>query len=184
MREGLRWIAADPARWLALAPKKLAFTFDHESFPIGYLAEADREAWPPERQAAGRGLLTTVHRALLAVAPLGLVGRPFARGGLRGTLGPALAIAAAVALALQAALGDAHAFWPLALLVPAYAALPLATPRDGRAVTGYLALVIATVCVTHAVFFGEDRYHVVATPALCVLAACALRSSRDAPAAR
>ena len=29
--------------------------------------------------------------------------------------------------------------------------------------------------MAHAVFFGEDRYHMVVTPALCVLAACALR---------
>jgi hypothetical protein len=29
--------------------------------------------------------------------------------------------------------------------------------------------------LAHAVFFGEDRYHMVATPVLCLLAAAALR---------
>jgi hypothetical protein len=42
-------------------------------------------------------------------------------------------------------------------------------------VIGYLAFVVASVAATHAVFFGEDRYHLVATPALCILAAAALR---------
>jgi hypothetical protein len=35
---------------------------------------------------------------------------------------------------------------------------------------------LATTNVTHAVFFGEDRYHVVVTPILAILAAGALRS--------
>jgi hypothetical protein len=47
-------------------------------------------------------------------------------------------------------------------------------------VIGSLAFAVGSVCLTHAVFFGEDRYHVVITPALCVLAACAL-SVTDEP---
>jgi len=35
---------------------------------------------------------------------------------------------------------------------------------------------LATTILTHAVFFGEDRYHVVVTPILAILAAGALRS--------
>jgi hypothetical protein len=34
------------------------------------------------------------------------------------------------------------------------------------------------VDVTHAVLFGEDRYHVVVTPVLCVLAAAVFRTAR------
>jgi len=34
---------------------------------------------------------------------------------------------------------------------------------------------LATTLFTHAVFFGEDRYHVVVTPVLALLAAAALR---------
>ena len=44
---------------------------------------------------------------------------------------------------------------------------------------GYLGLAIASVAATHAVFFGEDRYHVVVTPALCILAACALKRTEE-----
>ncbi|KYF64069.1 hypothetical protein BE04_22975, partial [Sorangium cellulosum] len=50
-------------------------------------------------------------------------------------------------------------------------------------VVGYLAFAVASVALTHAVFFGEDRYHMVVTPALCILAACALRRGEAAPAA-
>jgi len=36
---------------------------------------------------------------------------------------------------------------------------------------------VASVCLTHVIFFGEDRYHVVVTPLLALLAAAALRPS-------
>jgi hypothetical protein len=34
---------------------------------------------------------------------------------------------------------------------------------------------LAVTCITHAVFFGDDRYHVMISPVLCLLAAAALR---------
>ena len=37
---------------------------------------------------------------------------------------------------------------------------------------------LATTAITHAVFFGEDRYHMVVTPVLALLAAAALRPAR------
>jgi len=44
---------------------------------------------------------------------------------------------------------------------------------------------LATTLVTHAVFFGEDRYHVVVTPVLALLAAAALRAwTPERPAGR
>jgi hypothetical protein len=74
-------------------------------------------------------------------------------------------------------------YWPLAVLIPLFAVLRLpGAPRNGG-VVGYAAVAIATVCLTHAVFFGEDRYHMVLTPLLCLLAACAWRSRSDHPAA-
>ena len=36
---------------------------------------------------------------------------------------------------------------------------------------------LGTTVVTHAVFFGEDRYHMVVVPVFCMLGAAALRSS-------
>src|SRR6185503_1477867 len=46
---GREVIFADPVRWLALIPKKLGQTYDHESFAIEYLREADPASWPEDR---------------------------------------------------------------------------------------------------------------------------------------
>ena len=133
-------------------------------------------AWPEERKAKGRALLTAAHRGLLAAAPLGVLAVPW-RGSLRAKVAQAAAIALVVALAIWALASDESPFWPLAVVIPFLAALPLpGAPKGGRGILAYAAFVVASVCVTHAVFFGEDRYHVVATPVLCLLAACALRS--------
>ncbi len=183
-QEGVGWIAKSPRRWLGLVPDKLSFTFDHESFPMGYLGEADPVTWPEERKAKGRELLSTFHRALLALAALGVVGSPFARRARpreRAVQG-ALALAV-IALALHAFLSDFHPAWPLAIALPLLALLPLPGRPSNGGVVGYLAFAVASVAATHAVFFGEDRYHMVITPALCVLAACALRRPDEEPAA-
>ena len=105
------------------------------------------------------------------------------RAAIAAWVAQGLLLAIALGLGAYAASGDdRHPFWLLAVFVPVVAALRLpGAPANGRAV-GYAAFTVATVALTHAVFFGEDRYHVVATPALCLLAACALRRS-DEPAA-
>ncbi|AUX39312.1 hypothetical protein SOCE26_007010 [Sorangium cellulosum] len=179
MAAGSRWIQQDPVRWLALMPKKLSFTFDHESFPIGYLGEANPAAWPEERRAAGRRVLTTSHLGLLSVAALGVVALPRLRPR-RALVAQAAAIAAVLGLIAWGVLGDDHTFWPLAVAIPLLAALPLPGRPANGGVVGYLAFAVATVVLTHAVFFGEDRYHMVVTPALCILAACALRRGQAA----
>ncbi len=59
---GMAHIRAQPWRWLSLAPKKLGFTFDHESFPIGYLG----------RPLAGRAVRRSAGReGVLAYSPRG-----------------------------------------------------------------------------------------------------------------
>ena len=75
---------------------------------------------------------------------------------------------------------DDHPFYLLALLPPlvALARLP-GRPAQGPAGACLLGWLLLT-SLTHAVFFGDDRYHLVVTPALCILAAAALR----APAAQ
>ena len=84
-----------------------------------------------------------------------------------------------VFLAARWVIGPERALWPIAVAIPVLAVLPLpGAPRRGGAV-GYLAFAVASVIVTHAVFFGEDRYHMVVTPALCILAACALRRPEE-----
>jgi hypothetical protein len=82
-------------------------------------------------------------------------------------------VAALVAVALA---GDTPAFWPLAVFASVVPWLPLPgrPPLPGGLLLGVALL--ATTVVTHAVFFGEDRYHVVVAPVFALLAAAALRS--------
>jgi hypothetical protein len=42
-------------------------------------------------------------------------------------------------------------------------------------VGSYMLAFLAATALTHVVFFGEDRYHLVLTPIFCILAAAALR---------
>jgi hypothetical protein len=170
-------IAADPGRWLSKAPLKLAQTFDHESFAIEYLHEADPSSWPEARRVAARELLTAFHRLLLALAALAVVRWPRYDARTRPRffvqLGLGLSL---VGVAAYAALNDAHPFYLLAVLTPLLALLPLpGRPEHGPA-GSYLLSLFAITALTHVVFFGEDRYHLVVTPLLCVLAAAALRA--------
>jgi 4-amino-4-deoxy-L-arabinose transferase-like glycosyltransferase len=181
--EGLHWIAARPRRWLELVPDKLSFTFDHESFPMGYLGEADPKSWPEPRKALGRDLLSTAHRLLLAVAALGVVAWPFApRRRLVERIAQSVLVVLVLALSARGLFSDFHPAWPLAVVLPLIAAVPLPGRPENGGVIGYLVFALATVAFTHAVFFGEDRYHMVITPALCLLAAAALRAPKSATA--
>jgi hypothetical protein len=164
-------------------PDKLSFTFDHESFPMGYLGEADPKAWPEPRKALGRDLLSSAHRLLLAVAALGVVAWPFApRRRLVERIAQSLLVVLLVALSARGLFSDFHPAWPLAVVLPLIAAVPLPGRPENGGVIGYLVFALATVAFTHAVFFGEDRYHMVITPALCLLAAAALRAPKSAAA--
>jgi hypothetical protein len=144
---------------------------------MGYLGEADPASWPEERKAEGRAILSTAHRGLLAAAPLGLIALP-THDKIRDLALQALALVLVVVLATHAFASDENPFWPLAVAIPVIAALRLRGGPNGSGVLGFSAFVVGSVCITHAVFFGEDRYHVVATPALCLLAACALGKAR------
>ena len=170
-------IAADFGHWLSLAPLKLAQTFDHESFAIEYLHEADPDSWPEERRVAARELVTAFHRALMVVAAFAVVGVP-AWSSARDTafytqLGLGVLL---VGVGSYVVTSDAHPFYWFAVLVPLLAALPL----PGRPVQGnagsYLIAFLAVTALTHVIFFGEDRYHLVVTPVLCMLVAAALRA--------
>jgi hypothetical protein len=175
MAYGLGQIAAHPVHWLSLIPAKLGFTFDHESFAVEYLHEARPEAWPEDRRVAARGVTTLVHRLLLAAAALGGIAFPLSRAGRAAAIQGAV-LAAAFVLVAGAFAGDSPAFWPLAVFAAVVPWLPLpGRPPVPAALQMSLAL-LATTALTHAVFFGEDRYHVVVTPVLALLAAAALRS--------
>jgi hypothetical protein len=179
LRYGVEQIAARPWRWLSLVPAKLGYTFDHESFAVEYLHEARPEAWPDTTRENARGVTTLAHRLLLAAAALGSVAFPSPRDR-RGAAMQGALLAAAGFLGVLAFTSASPSLWPLAIFAAVVPWLPL----SGRpAVTPALLLAVsllATTAVAHAVFFGEDRYHVVVTPVLALLAAGALRRSQPA----
>jgi 4-amino-4-deoxy-L-arabinose transferase-like glycosyltransferase len=168
----LRAIRADPARWLRLVPKKLGYTFDHESFPIEYLHQADPDRWPEERRTRGRGVLTIAHRLLLTAAGLGLVPRP--GRSARSWVETVLLGASMATLALLAWSGD-DSFYLIALGIAVLGWLPVQRLRRGP-VWRWALFCVGATAITHAVFFGEDRYHIVVTPMLCILAAGVFRT--------
>jgi hypothetical protein len=87
-----------------------------------------------------------------------------------------------VVLAVRAFSADDHPFHWLSLFIPVVGLMPLpGRPRLGPAGV-YVVGFVTSVVVTHALFFGEDRYHMVVTPLLCVLAAAALRPSETSTA--
>ena len=172
---GLTQIAAHPAHWLALIPAKLGFTFDHESFAVEYLREAKPDAWPEERRVRARGWTTMVHRLLVAVAALGCVAFPPHARAPRAAAVQGCLLVVASAFGALALTRDGHGFWPLALFaatVPWFR-LPARPSFPPALLLG--AVLLGTTLLTHAVFFGEDRYHIVVTPILALLAAAALR---------
>lgn len=186
---GVNLIRQDPAGWLSLVPLKLSQTFDHESFAIEYLREAAPEQWPEPRRRAGRGLLSLFHWLLMIAASLAPVAwarrapDPAGRWTQRALLGGVLGYAA------WCSLQHSPPFYPLMVLGPLLATLPLpgrprwkaALPGNAASTAGYLFGLLAITTLTHAVFFGDDRYHLVVTPALCLLAAAALRPSALRP---
>jgi 4-amino-4-deoxy-L-arabinose transferase-like glycosyltransferase len=182
---GVATIARDPLRWVGLVPSKLAQTYDHESFAIEYLREADPEGWPEPRRVAGRALLTVFHQLLLVVAALGLIALPSPRRvGSAGTVVQTTLLLGVLGFAAHAAGGQEHPFWVLAALLPFLGLLPLPGAPPASTVERFLLGWIFVTTLTHAVFFGDDRYHLVVTPALAIFAAQALRRLATRPVAR
>jgi 4-amino-4-deoxy-L-arabinose transferase-like glycosyltransferase len=168
---GIEQIEEHPIHWLSLIPAKLGYTFDHASFPVEYLREARPQAWPEPRRVAGRALITAVHRLLMFAAALGCIAL-----GRAGKMHRAqIAIAAIGALLTIFACTDPPAFWPLAIFTATVPWLPISGRANWPSALLLPVALLGTTVVTHAIFFGEDRYHVVVTPVLCLLAASALR---------
>jgi 4-amino-4-deoxy-L-arabinose transferase-like glycosyltransferase len=174
---GWRKIKESPGRWLSMAPKKLAQTFNHESFAIEYVREAEPGAWPRARREAARGLLTLAHLSLLAAAALSIVAQPLGRlrpHEKQWQIGLLLLL---TGLIFYGVANDQHPFHWLVVLAPALAFAPIpGRPYLGAAGRIAMATLLITA-FTHVIFFGEDRYHLFLSPLLCLLAAAALRSS-------
>lgn len=173
---GVQQIREHPRHYLSLIPAKLGYTFDHESFEIEYLHEARPSAWPEPKRVAWREAITRVHRVLVAFAALAGIGLAIGRKRrLADTIVQGAALALVAGLAIWGFSSDTPHFYPLVLLGAVLPWLPLpGRPPLGEALALGLVLVGTTI-VTHAIFFGEDRYHVVLTPIFCILAAAALR---------
>lgn len=174
---GVTWIRRDPARWISLAPKKLAYTFDHQSFAVGYLSQADPERWPEARRERYREILSATQYALLALAALGALRRPRARGFDALAWAPLLVMAGLFASGVAA---EPPTAWLVAVGLSIVGSLAV-FDRKGTGLVPYLAATVASLCVVHAVFFGEDRYQIVVTPALTLLAGAALSRRGDEP---
>lgn len=183
-RVGRAVITSDPWRWLGLIPKKLAHTYNHESFAVGYLAQAQPELWPEARQNAWRSSLTVFHHVLMLAASLASVSLllprqwPFAQ---RVWVQAGLLALAVTFYAYGLNTYDYPLFWGI-VLAPVVALLPLpGRPTVGPAGAWLWGLIVVT-SATHAIFFGEDRYHLTISPMLCILAAAALRTPVSASA--
>ena len=171
---GVDQILSHPWHWLSLSPAKLSFTFDHESFAVEYLREARPGMWPEERRVAVRKVTTTIHRVLMFVAVLAFLA--FSRRH-------AVVVALFAGMAVAAFTADNPIFWPLVIVLSVVPWIPMRSgPKTEPALLMSVGL-LATTAIAHVMFFGEDRYHMVVTPVLCILAAASLRLPRNAEGA-
>jgi hypothetical protein len=138
-------IARDPLAFLALVPAKLSYAIDYEAFPVEALHEAHPERMPEALRRAAWRVLMALHQVLLLAC---------AAAVLRGR-SPSVRIAAAlVALAPMVALGrPTSGGVALALGALLLTERALVDRLVGAALLVFLG--------THAVFFGDDRYHTV-----------------------
>jgi len=163
-REARAFIARRPGAWLALAPRKLAATFDYCGAAGWYLHESNPDAFGDRAKVILGGVETVFERLVLLAALLWASRRDWARREL-----------AATARLAVFALGAVFTFLEHAWL--GYAALVLLALLRGRALgrgpvlaSGAIAVLLATM-VTHGIFFGAGRYALVVFPLLTGLAA-------------
>jgi hypothetical protein len=183
-RRGLDAIRADTLAWISHIPDKLRHTYNHESFAVAYLAEAEPEKWDRDRKWQAMNWMTLFHHALSLVAAFGAISRlPLRRLLDRASRGSTVREHWAQLLLLAGLLGfgvyalslpERPLFW-ISVTIPLVAALPLPGAPPMRSALAYLYALLAVTSLTHMVFFGDDRYHLAISPALCILAAAAFR---------
>lgn len=178
---GVATIKHDLRRWLTLIPRKLHYTLDAEWFPINYLREARPDLVSAQTHIAWGKLLTGMQHLLVVIAAIAAVGftRP-TRLPRHAYLLQLAILFGLLVLATRCLDARDPSVWPLGVAACLLPFLPLpGAPKRTSAEYGAAAIVLTTLA-THAVFFGEDRYHLVATPAFAILAAGLGRSRVDA----
>lgn len=159
-RAGLRNIVRDPLRFVKLAPTKLAATFDWSGAPGHYL-NASNPARFEVRHKISLGVVQTLIDRLVLLFALLAIGR---------AVGPRRRARAIVALVGMGWLFHEHAWvaYMLAILGAGLLGVRQALERPGVALG---VSVLAATALTHAVFFGDGRYGLVAGLLLVALAA-------------
>jgi hypothetical protein len=160
-RAALLQIARAPGRWLALIPKKLAFTFDYAG-AAGWYLHASNPAAFPERAKIVLGAAETVWQRLLLGFALFAVWR---------APGPRRA-----ARACAAGLGGLGLLTPAAWishLLLVGGALLFGKRLAESPPAALLAAGLGVTALTHAVFFGAGRYSLVVFPLVGALAGTA-----------
>ncbi|HEU4583544.1 MAG TPA: glycosyltransferase family 39 protein [Polyangiaceae bacterium] len=172
---GVAAIERDPWTWLSRIPRKLSHTYNHESFAIAYLAEAQPGAWQREHEWRVMNLMTGLHHLLMFAAALGAVSRFWGRSW-RQRWPQAVVVAGLVLYDLYAlSLPDRPLYW-VGVLIPVLGFLRLPGAPPLNAGLAFLFGLLAVTSLTHMVFFGDDRYHLAISPVFCLLAAAAFRA--------
>jgi 4-amino-4-deoxy-L-arabinose transferase-like glycosyltransferase len=168
-REALRSIAEQPLRWAALAPKKLAATFDYGGAAGWYLYTSNGAAFGERARDALGVSAMGVDRAALLLAIVGALRRRFSSPRR---------VAAAAGLVGLAAVGVLFAVlehaWVSYVVLAALSLIPRGGGEREPFVASAAGAVVLATLVTHAVFFGAGRYSLVVVPLVCGAAALAL----------
>lgn len=165
--EARRQITNEPGRFLALAPRKLAATFDYCGAAPWYLHASNKEAFGWDAKVRAGAIETVFVRLTLLAA---LVHAASVRGRARWIRWGVALVGAAFLLQVHASV----AFVLLGLLLLARA------PTRGNLAVGGGVAVLGTTALVHAAFFGAGRYSLVVLPFVAALAAAALTAAARA----
>jgi hypothetical protein len=173
---GMEAIRAAPWKWLSRIPDKLRHTYNHESFGVAYLAEAEPDVWDEKHKFLTMNLMTAFHHALSFVAALGTVAR-FPWRAWRSHWAQLAIVAGMLLFAAYAlSLPERPLFW-IGVFIPVLGLVRLPGAPPLSAGLAYCYGLLALTSLTHMLFFGDDRYHLAISPVLCILAAAAFRRS-------
>jgi 4-amino-4-deoxy-L-arabinose transferase-like glycosyltransferase len=154
-------IARHPGAWLAMAPAKLARTFDYIGASPWYMHASNPEAFDERAKMFHGGLETAVTRLLLALALLAAARLPGARRRARWAVGGVGVVFAVVV----------HAWVAYAALAVVVALRGVRENLEGPVLAPWTAALIVATGATHAVFFGAGRYGLVVLPFVAALGA-------------